>query len=507
MTSVSAGPDANDSGELDTEHVLDGAQAGRAAVRGSLLRSVGYTAGLGLSLISAPLLTRHLGTVSFGRYVAVTALVTVVGGLTEGGLNSIAVREYSGHDGGQRRQVMSDLVGIRVALSFVAGLFAIGFAAALGYSGTLVLGTALAVAGLMLQGFQTLLGTSLQGEMRFGWITALELVRQVVSVILIVTLVLLGSSLLPFFGIPIAAAAATLVVTVAVTRRLISLRPTLHPRRWWPLVRDTLPFAAAIAVSVLYFRVGVLAMSVLASGHQAGYFAASFRVIEVLVGVPPLIASTAFPILARAVAQGDEPRLHYGAERLVEGTLVLGTAISVFLVLGAKPVIDVLGGSEYAKSVPVLRIQGLALTANCVAISAGYVLLSLREHRAILLANATALLASVLLAVLLIPPFAAQGGAIAVVLAEASLAVAMLLRLARLRPALRRVYFRRPPVIVALGALSCTVALVPGMPAVGATAAGLLLFTLLLWATGHLPPELRELLVGLRRGGSEGSDD
>lgn len=498
-----AGIEELESGELDSEHVLDGAQAGRAAVRGSVLRSAGYVAGLALSLISAPLLTRHLGASRFGQYIAVTALVTIVAGLTEGGLNAIAVREYSGSAGPARAAVMRDLIGIRLTLSLLAVLVAVALAAIFGYSEVLVLGTAIAIAGQMIQGFQTLLGTSLQGEMRFGWVTWLELVRQTVSVALIVTLVLAGAGLLPFFAVPVAAAAATLSVTLRVTRGLIPVRPAMHPRRWWPLVRATLPFAAAIAVSVLYFRVGVIAMSLLSSTLQTGYFSASFRVLEVLVGVPPLIASTAFPILARAVAQQDEDRLHYAGERLVEGTLVLGTLMSLLLALAAKPVISVLGGAEYANSVPVLRIQGLALMANCVAVSAGYVLLALREHRAILVANATALSASLVLSIVLIPAFDAQGGAVAVVLAEFSLAVAMLVRLARVRPRLKRVFLLRPLAIIAIGAVSAAVALIPGLPELVTATLGAAVFLGLLQLTGYMPPELGELIRSRRgsRGG------
>jgi len=488
-----------ESGELDSEHALEGAQAGRAAVRGSALRSAGYVAGLALSVISAPLLTRHLGPVQFGQYVAVTALVTIVAGLTEGGLNAIAVREYSARSGARRQAVMHDLIGIRLLLSLLATVLAVALALIFGYSEVLVLGTAIAVSGQMLQGFQTLLGTSLQGEMRFGWITWLELVRQSVSVALIVTLVLVGAGLLPFFAVPVAAAAATLSVTLRVTRGLITVRPTWRPSRWWPLVKDTLPFAAAIAVSVLYFRVGVIAMSLLSSTLQTGYFSASFRVIEVLVGVPPLIASTAFPILARAVARGDEDRLDYAGQRLVEGTLVLGTLMSLLLVLGARPVIAVLGGSEFKGSVPVLRVQGLALMANCVAVSAGYVLLALREHRAILIANATALSASLVLSIILIPAFNAQGGAVAVVIAELSLAVAMLVRLIRIRPSLRRVFVLRPLAVVAMGAASCAVALIPGVPDIVRAALGGLVFLGLLQISGLMPPELGELIRSRRR--------
>ncbi len=490
---------APESNESESEHVLDSSRAGPAAVRGSALRSSGYVAGLGLSLISAPLLTRYLGTVEFGQYIAVLSLVTIVAGLTEGGLNSIALREYAARQGPERATVMRDLIGIRLALSILAGLVAVGLAAIFGYSSTLILGTAVAVSGQMLQVFQTLLGTSLQGEMRFGWITGLELVRQAVSVALIVALVLAGAGLLPFFVIPVVAGVATLSITLRVVRGLIPLRPAFHPARWAPLLRDTLPFAAAIAVSVLYFRVAVIAMSLLASSVQTSYFAASFRVIEVLVGVPSLIAAAAFPILARTAARHDEERLHYAAGRLVEVTFVLGTSLSLVLVLGAKPVIDILGGAAFAPSIPVLRIQGLALMATCIAVSAGYVLLALRRHRAILIANATALAGSVILSLALIPTLQAQGGAVAVVLAELTLAVTQVAMLVRVRPRLLRTFFVRPLAILAMGAVACVVVLIPGLPAVVTTILGALAFVALLAITGYLPPEIRELVGGLRR--------
>jgi O-antigen/teichoic acid export membrane protein len=483
-----------ESGAGRPDDLLDSSQAGPAAVRGSALRSGGYVAGLALSLISAPLLTRHLGRVGFGEYTIVITLVTIVAGLTEGGLNSIAVREYAARRGLERAAVMRDLIGIRLALSVLAGLIAVGLAAAFGYNHTLVVGTAVAVSGQMLQVFQTLLGTSLQGEMRFGWITALELVRQSVSVVLIVALVVAGADLLPFFAIPVVAGIATLSLTLRVTRRLIPLRPAYHLERWGPLLRDTLPFAAAIAVSVLYFRVGVIAMSLLASSVETGYFAASFRVIEVLVGVPSLIASTAFPILARAAAQHDDVRLHYAAGRLVEGTIVLGTFLSLMLVLGARPVIDVLGGAEFSRSVPVLRIQGLALMATCVAVSAGFVLLALHRHRAILIANGVSLTVSVILSIVLIPTLEAQGAAIAVVAAELSLAAALVTMLLRVHPNLRRSFVFRPLAIVTMGAAASAVGLIPGLPPLLATAVGALIFIGLLIATGYMPPEIRDLV-------------
>ena len=54
----------------------------------------------------------------------------------------------------------------------------VAFAAAAGYGSTLVLGTAIAGVGLLLQLVQSLLATALQAQLRFGWVSVAELLRQ-----------------------------------------------------------------------------------------------------------------------------------------------------------------------------------------------------------------------------------------------------------------------------------------------------------------------------------------
>lgn len=60
-----------------------------------MLRVGGHLVGAAFSVVPAALLLRHLGVRDAGRYVTVTTLVGLFGGLIEAGLSSIAVRELS----------------------------------------------------------------------------------------------------------------------------------------------------------------------------------------------------------------------------------------------------------------------------------------------------------------------------------------------------------------------------------------------------------------------------
>jgi len=478
--------------------LLDTSAAGPIAARGGAMRAAGFAAATLLSVLSAPLLIRHLGVEDFGRYVTVLSLVAVVAGLTEAGVAAIAMREYASRSGADRAAIMRDLLGIRIALTCVGVVAGVGFAVVAGYPSVLVYGTLAAGCALLLQSVQTTLASALQAELRFGWITIVELLRQVIFVALLVVLVVGGAKLEPFFLAQIPAFAVALLMTALLVRRLIPLRPSFHVSRWWPLLRDTVAYAAAVALNTLYFRTALIALSLLSSDRQTGYLATAFRVIEVLLAVPLLVFGAAFPILARA-ARDDRERLDSTATRLLEVALVLGIWVALVLLLGARPIITVLAGDASDPSVLLLRLQGIALAATFVTVAGGYVLLALHRHRAILVANACALAVALTLTPALIIAYDATGAAIGVLVAEIVLAAVTLTIVLRARPRAAAA-LRRAPRILAAGVLAGASILIPGLPPIGHTAVAVLAYPALLLALGRFPPEIADAA----RGGSRG---
>ena len=81
-----------------------------------------------------------------------------------------------------------------------------------------VLGTLLAGIGMILQVTQDLLDVSLQATLRFGWVTLAEFLRQFISVVLAIALVLAGAHLLGFFFVTIPAGLIALMLRAACAR-------------------------------------------------------------------------------------------------------------------------------------------------------------------------------------------------------------------------------------------------------------------------------------------------
>jgi O-antigen/teichoic acid export membrane protein len=430
----------------------------------------------------------------FGRYVAVLALLAIVAGFTEGGLNIVVLREFATLDAARQRQMIRSAVGIRVVLTLAGVALAVAFAAAAGYGSTLVLGTAIAGAGLLLQLVQSLLSMALQAQLRFGWVSVAELLRQAVNVALLVGLILAGAGVLALLSVAVPASAVSLAFTFALVRGHVSLRPSFHFARWWRLLRETIPFAVISAVNIVYFRVALVLMSVVASALQTGYFATSFRIAEILVALPTLVIGAAFPILARA--ERDDPRrFQYAAERMFELALLAGVWLVVCLEVGAPFAIHVLAANKADPAIAVLRIQGAALIATFVAVACGYPLLTLRRYRAVLASNLLALLISAALTLALAPSLGARGAAIAALIAESGLALSTAVMLKR-----ASAQVRLPALALLVAALAGGLAALAGIaapvhPLIGIVLASAVYFALLK-LLGRFPPEVGEVLAG-----------
>lgn len=472
-----------------SEHILDTPEAGPAAVRGGVLRLGGFTAGTAVTVVSAAVLFHHLGVVDAGRYVLVLSVVTLAAGVTDAGLSSIGVRELSLRSGADRERFMRSLLGLRVALTLAGVAVACGYAALAQLGPLLVVGTAIAGIGVLAQNLQSTYATALMAELRLGWVTAIDLVRQIATAGLIVALAAAGAGLLPFLAVAPVAGLAAVALTVRLVRRSVPLLPGVDRTAWRRLLAQTLPFALAAAVSAVYFRLAILLVDLLAGERQTGLFGVSFRIVEVLITVPALMISTALPILARA-ARDDAARLAYGLGLIVQASLIAGSAVAIGFVIGAPFVIDVLAGEQFAEAVPVLRLHAVALGIAFFGAPWGYALLSLHRHGAVLRTSLAGLATLVVALAVLVPLDGARGAAIATVLGEATLAGAGMLLVHRAGLPVRVAAAGR----IALAAGAAAPALL--LPALPGAVAGLALFAAALLLLRAVP---RELLDELRR--------
>ena len=480
------------------EDVLHTSEAGPKVIRGGVLRFGGYAAGVLLGAVASVFLLRHLGVVEFGQYVTVMSLVAIVAGVTDAGLTVVGSRELAQRPlGEQRERLVANILAVRLLLTPAGVLAATAFAAIAGYSERLVWGTLLAGAGVVLVSAQASMTLLLTVELKNGRVTVAELVKQVVSVAGIVGLALAGAALLPFFAVQILTGVVVLAITPLLLGRRGLVRPRIDRAEIGPLIRQAMPIAAAFVLGILYFRVLVILTSLISSERETGLFATSFRILELLVGIPLLLAGVVLPVAA-AAAGTDQARLTYILQRVTEAALLGATVLAVAVAIGAEPVIVLLGGEEYRGAGPILSIQAFALIGIFLSQAFTVGLLAARLQKEIAITSALGLASIFLFGLVLIPLADAAGAAAAGVAADLLLAIFTLVALRRTQAG-REIDFRFVPKVVVAGLAAGAVALVPAVPALALAALAVLVFVGVAYALGVVPTEIAHAFSGLLR--------
>jgi O-antigen/teichoic acid export membrane protein len=478
--------------EAMSADVLDTRAAGGLIIRGGAFRIAGYVGVMALSLIPLVLLTRHLGTARFSQYTTVISLVTLVSMVTDVGMSNLATREYAVRKGAERDELMRDLLGLRVTLTLVGVVLATAFGVLAGYDGALLAGTVAAGLATVALVFQHTLSIPLAAELRLGALSLLDLLRQALTVVAIVVLIALGAGLFPLLAVTLVVYLVLMPVTMVLMRGQISLRMELRPRSWIALLRLTVAFSLAMAVGTVYVYTSQILTSLVASPHQSGLFAVSFRVFMVLATVPGLLVSGALPLLART-ARDDRERLGYAMQRIFEVSLILGVATALGLLAGADFVVRVVAGPKFAGAEGALQIEGIALAASFLVAGWSFALISLKRYTGLLLVNAAGLAISCVLTLTLAPTHGASGAALATLCGEVTLAVGLLLVLVYQHPELRP----HPAVAVKValaGAPALAVALLPELSSLARALAALAVYGLLIVLTRAVPQEIVELI-------------
>ncbi|MGH2956311.1 MAG: oligosaccharide flippase family protein [Solirubrobacterales bacterium] len=498
MTDAATPRDTGVEGSLgppDALDILDTDKAGPTAIRGGAMRIGGFALTVLFSLVSVPFMVRHLGPVDYGHFVTVSSIVFIIGGFTEAGLTNLGIREVSVLDGAERARFLRNLVGLRFGLTVPGIAIAVGLTAATGAAPTIVYGTAIVGLGLLLTLTQQTYVIPLNAQLRLGWVTSLEVLRAATLSGFFIGAVIVGAALVTFYWASVLAGAAMIAATLLLVRQHGSLRPSFDLSVWRRIVRETLPYAAAVAVGLIYFRIAVILMSYVSTGEETGIFSAAFRIVEVVAMSPWIVVSSAFPILARA-ARDDEARLGYALQRLFEMSLIIGSGLALGLAVAAPFAIAVVAGDGFDASIPVLRLQGLTLITAFLFATWSFALLSLKLYRQILIANMIAAVVAIAGTLALAPPLGAEGAALATLAAEAALAGACLYFLLRARPTLAPKLAVVPKVILAAGAAVAVSLAGHQLPSIVLAAIAGLVFGGILLATRAVPSELFRAIAG-----------
>jgi O-antigen/teichoic acid export membrane protein len=476
--------------------VLSGPDIADRVVRGGALRAIGFGVVNLLGVVSSVVLLRHLGVSDFGRYGTVIALVAIVSGLADAGLNMTGSRELALLPRGpERRRLLGALLGVRLVLLVAAALAALAFAVVAGYDSEMLAGTALVAAGGVLLGAQSTMALPLVVNLRNGLVTLSEILKQVILVVGVVVLAAAGAALTPFFAVQVLVGVGALLSVPLLVARTDLAAPSFSRDDIRRLAIVALPVALASIVTAFYVRTVIVLASLLTSEYETGLFVTSARIMEMIGGVALLVVGVILPVVTVA-ARDDRGRLRYVLAHTTKLALLGGGLLAITVVVAARPIVVLLGGEDFAPAASVLRLQAPVVLTIFLVYAWTAFLIADGHRRALVRCMLIGLAALFVTGVPLIAQLDAEGAALAAVAADLVLTAVIFQAVRRVgdgRVGVEPDYLVRYAVALVAGAAAAlgVLAVAPAAVAAGAAAAA---FTGVAFALRLVPSELTALL-------------
>jgi O-antigen/teichoic acid export membrane protein len=197
--------------------------------------------------------------------------------------------------------------------------------------------------------------------------------------------------------------------------KLLSLRVKPRLQILKELPRSAWPYALGIVFALIFLKTDTLMLSYLRPPEEVGWYGLAFRIIEASVFFPAMFAGLLLPHLAQG---GKRAQNLLGRGFALMSILAIPLGISLWLF--SSPLVQLLGGEQFAPSVNILRILGLALALMFWGNLFGNALVASRQGKAFLCLTAGLALSNVLLNLWAIPRYGAWGAAGTTLLTELS---------------------------------------------------------------------------------------
>jgi O-antigen/teichoic acid export membrane protein len=360
---------------------------------------------------------RNLSTTSWGHYSTALALVAIFA-IFSGGIAPLALREMTSAP--ERQGEILGLTFEAVAAAFCVAIVALFVTAViLGYSRDLMVLIAILSLSLLFDPTLANLGAAFNARFRLSYLALVQVVQSLIygTLAVVVIATSLGVAGLAVSSVTASLSAAVLALVLLRVKFGVTPRLGQQARRVWSLLRTATPIAGINLVAVVYARVDVVLLSVLATSSSVAFYAVPYSFVRISWIVPSVVSAAFFPLLRRTL-DSDRAEARSQFFLVVRAFLFFSVPISMLLALSAPTVLPFVFGDPYTRSVPVLEIMAWTSVFGFLNYVLWYGVLAAHLERTVLFIQLAGLVVNVAINLVVIPLYGPSGAAAALVISD-----------------------------------------------------------------------------------------
>lgn len=369
-------------------------------------------------LITYPYISRALGNAAYGRYGFADTFVNYFLLFAGLGISTYSIREGSKiRDDRQKINNFADQVFtinvISTALSYAALTACIIISAKVRSYGDLILIRSLII-------LLTTLGADWINNIYedFGYLTIRYIIIQIVSLVLMLTLVRKPEDVVTYTWIMVLSTAGGYLLNIFYIRRYIHLRITFHPNIRRHLKPLLILFANTMAITI-YVSSDITMLGFMRTDAEVGVYSLASKIYNLLKMLINAAITVMIPRLAYVV--NDREKYESYIRKAMSAMALLIVPMTVGLICLSKQVMLIVGGSQYESGAAALAVLSLAMVwAIGGSVFSSCILIINKQEQKVFKATCAAAVLNVGLNFILIPILGMTGAAITTVLAEAT---------------------------------------------------------------------------------------
>ncbi len=389
------------------------------------IQVIGRLTTAAVSIVILKLISSYLGTAGYGNYTTIYEFIAFFAIVADFGIFQIAVKEMSAHPK-RRKEIFGNVFALRLLLTTGAMGAAVAVAFLIPkYSGTPI------PTGVMIASMTTFLtiifgtlSSILQVELKMQW-NVLALIAAKFTALGWMLFAIFhwfpnnpekGFDQLLIAGVVGGLLQVVIVFFAARRSEQISLRFDFP--FWRKIIRETLPYGAAILLATIYVRIDVILLSLMRDAEEVGIYGVAARILENLAVISIFFLNSTLPVVTRLFRDNKE-KLKKLLQYSFDFLLLLGLPIVVGGITLAYPIIALVSSPDFLSNTAesfygsdvALQILLVAMLFAYLGNLFGFTLLAGNQQIKLIFVNAAAVVFNLVSNFLVIPIWGFRGAA------------------------------------------------------------------------------------------------
>lgn len=266
-----------------------------------------------------------------------------------------------------------------------------------------------------------------QGIEEFKYIALRGLLVRFVYVILLFSLVHTKEDILVYAGLTVLGTVGNNIFNFCRLWRYVKLRWVTYKKI--RISRHVVPafkiFALNLVIS-LYVNLDTVMLGFLKNNYAVGYYDGASKIARLILSIIQALQTAMIPRFSYLAKEGDLTKFHQLAQKVFDYIVTISMPITIGLGILSPSLIHLFCGPSYEPAILTLEIMSpIVFMISLSGITGLQILYPLGKESLVICSTITGAIVNLVMCFILIPSYAANGAAIAVLMGETSVTVSM----------------------------------------------------------------------------------